>query len=171
MSDDMGVAKPEALLSDEALDPDTREFLTFRLDGEEYAVPIEKVTEIRAWEAVTRVPNSEAWECGLINIRGAIVPIIDMRLRLGIAPKAYTKHTVVVLFTLVDAQGRERTRGVVVDELSDVMRFPESRIQPPPQLSPKPSLRFAQGVVEHQDRMIVMLNISEALLHRREEAA
>ncbi len=167
----MSEVEDEENLEQAAPEEEAREYLTFRLEGEEYAVPIEKVKEIRAWEAVTRVPHSERWECGLINIRGAIVPIIDMRLRLSLPAKAYTKHTVVVLFSFMGPQGKEKTVGVVVDELSDVVRFQDTHIQQPPQLSRRRSMRFAAGVVEHDSRMIVLLDINAAIAQDESRAA
>jgi purine-binding chemotaxis protein CheW len=148
---------------EQTLEEQSREYLTFRLDEEEYAVPIEQVKELRAWEPVTRVPHAEKYECGLINVRGAIVPIMDMRRRLGLKSQAYNKHTVVIMFGIQSANGKERASGAVVDALSDVVRFGDSQIQAPPQLSRKKSMKFASGVVEHKERMIVILNIEDAL--------
>ena len=142
-----------------------REYLTFRLDAEEYAVPIEKVKEIRAWEPVTRVPHAASFECGLINVRGAIVPILDLRRRLGVKAPDYDRHTVVIMFSLPGVNGRERVCGAVVDALSDVVRLADTEIQPPPQLSRRKSMRFAAGVVEHKERMIVLLDVNGALNH------
>jgi purine-binding chemotaxis protein CheW len=141
----------------------SREYLTFRLDEEEYAVPIGQVKELRAWEPVTRVPHAAAYECGLINVRGAIVPVLDLRKRLGFKAQAYNRHTVVIMFSLPGPQGKDRTSGAVVDALSDVVRFPDHAIQPPPQLSRKQSMRFAAGVIEHNNRMIVLLDVAGAL--------
>lgn len=142
---------------------DSQEYLTFRLDQEEFAVPIGLVKEIRAWEPVTRIPHAADYECGLVNIRGAIVPILDLRKRLALPAAPCSKHTVVVLFALSDTQGKTRTCGAVVDALSDVVRFRDRDIQPPPQLARRRSLRFASGVVEHGQRMVVMLDSDLAL--------
>ncbi len=141
---------------------ESEEFLTFRLGQEEYAVSIMRVKEIRAWEPVTRVPHAKPWECGLINVRGAIVPIIDLRKRIGLADLTYTKHTVVIMFGLENA-GRERVQGAVVDALTDVARLLPSQVQPSPQLNRGRQVHFAQGVVEHEGRMIVMLDLLKAL--------
>ncbi|ABC27366.1 Chemotaxis signal transduction protein [Hahella chejuensis KCTC 2396] len=138
------------------------EYLTFSLADEEYAAPIMLVKEIRAWEPVTRVPYAEPWECGLINVRGAIVPIIDLRKRIGLTKLEYNKHTVVVMFAF-DSGGRERVRGAVIDALNDVVRFPSSKIQPSPELRKRKATQFAQGVVEYDGRMIVMLDLIRAL--------
>ena len=138
------------------------EYLTFSLAREEYAVPIMKVKEIRAWEPVTRVPHSAAWECGLINVRGAIVPIIDLRKRIGLKKFDYNKHTVVIMFSIED-QGKEKVQGAVVDELTDVVRFPTVQIQPAPELKRRKATQFAFGVVEYSGRMIVMLDLAKAL--------
>ena len=140
-----------------------REYLTFQLEREEYAVPINEVKEIRAWEPVTRIPNSQPWECGLVNIRGAIVPIMDMRKRLDLPAVPFNRHTVVILFTLENAAGKSRTAGAVVDALSDVLRFADHDVQPPPQLKRRRSLRFARGVIEHDQHMVVVLDVHAAL--------
>ncbi len=143
------------------------EYLTFSLEREEYAVPIMKVKEIRAWEPVTRVPHAQSWECGLVNVRGAIVPIIDLRKRIGLKKHDYDKHTVVIMFNVREL-GREKIQGVVVDELTDVVRFPASLVQPAPQLRKRKSTQFAQGVVEYSGRMIIMLDLVKALGIREE---
>ncbi|WP_020407300.1 chemotaxis protein CheW [Hahella ganghwensis] len=143
------------------------EYLTFSLNREEYAVSIMKVKEIRAWEPVTRVPHAQPWECGLVNVRGAIVPIIDLRKRIGLKNFHYDKHTVVVMFNVREL-GREKVQGVVVDELTDVVRFPLSSIQQAPQIKKSRSTQFAQGVVEYSGRMIIMLDLIKALGIREE---
>ena len=161
-------------MQDEIISPETAEavgeYLTFKLNQEEYAVPITKVKEIRAWEPVTRIPHAKSWECGLVNVRGAIVPIFDLRKRIGLTDVAYTSHTVVIMFS-IELRGKERVQGVVVDALTDVVKFSSSQIQPSPQIRASRPLRFAQGVVEYEGRMVIMLDLMKALELEANDAA
>lgn len=140
-----------------------REYLTFLLGVEEYAAPVEAVREIRPWEPVTRVPNAYPYEMGLVNVRGAIVPVIDLRHRLGLAVLPPGPHAVVIHFVL-GQRGQERVIGGLVDALRDVLKVPAHLEQPVPSTQKNnPTTRFARGVVEYDKRMLVLLDLRQAL--------
>ncbi|WP_369600275.1 chemotaxis protein CheW [Hahella sp. SMD15-11] len=112
-------------------DTATREYLTFSLGDEVYAIDILRVREIRSWETVTRVPFADPWECGLVNVRGAIVPVTDLRRRLSLNTRPFDKHTVVILVGRRE-NDRDKTCGLVVDQLNDVISAAATRIQDAP---------------------------------------
>ena len=107
-----------------------REFLSFRLGGEEYGIDILRVQEIRSYEAPTRVANAPHFIKGVVNLRGVIVPIVDLRLKLGCDTAEYTDFTVVIVLNV-----RGRVMGVVVDSVSDVLQLGAEDIKPAPQLN------------------------------------
>ena len=104
--------------------PAVREYLTFRLGDEEYGIDILKVQEIRGYEAPTRIAQAPAFIKGVTNLRGTIVPIVDLRLKLGCELAQYTASTVVVVLNL-----RSRIVGIVVDSVSDVMALPQDSLR------------------------------------------
>jgi purine-binding chemotaxis protein CheW len=106
-----------------------REYLTFRLDAEEYGIDILKVQEIRGYEPPTRIANAPEFIKGVVNLRGTIVPIVDMRLKFGCASAEYNSFTVVIILNV-----RHRVVGMVVDSVSDVLELPADCIKPAPQI-------------------------------------
>src|SRR5512144_1124032 len=98
---------------------DTQQFLTFKLAGEEYGVGILSVQEIRGWSAVTAIPHSPPWVLGVIDLRGVVVPVIDLRRRFELAPATFGPSTVVIVIRVATG-GEERTVGLVVDAVSEV---------------------------------------------------
>ena len=116
------------------------QYLTFSLAGEEYGIDILKVQEIRGWAPVTKVPNAPAFVRGVMNLRGAIVPVIDLRLRFGLEAIEYTKTTVVIVVMVQGATGN-RVIGAVVDGVSDVLNLQAADIQPAPDFR-RPQLPF-----------------------------
>jgi len=133
------------------------QFLTFRLDEEVYAVPILDVQEIRSWEAVTRVPNTPVYLRGIVNIRGAIVPVVDLRIRLGMHKKEYTGETVVIVMTMSLDAG-EKQIGLVVDSVSDVISVSENDIQCTPDFGDMPNREFICGMSSVQDVAVMFLD-------------
>jgi len=125
------------------------EFLTFRLGDEDYGVDILRVQEIRGWENVTRIPNSPDYVRGVLNLRGSIVPIFDMRQRLGMDAWDYSKDTVVIVLG-VKGVNCERNIGVVVDEVSDVLNTPLSSIRNAPMFGSGVPTEFITGLVDVQ---------------------
>lgn len=138
-----------------------RQILSFVLGSEHYGVDILRVQEIRGWEAPTPIPNTTGFIQGVINLRGTIVPIVDLRLLLGMAALPYGATTVVMVLKVVGSL-RNRTMGVVVDSVSDVHRIQPSEVKPPPGLS-SIDADFVHGLVTVDDRMLLLLDVDAAL--------
>jgi purine-binding chemotaxis protein CheW len=131
----------------------TQQFLTFTVDGEEYGVDIMTVREIKGWSEITRLPNSPDHMRGVMNLRGLIIPIFDLRARfLGGVTDASTKHVVIIL--TVEA----RTIGVLVDTVSDILDVNADQIKPPPAAESDTHNRFITGLISLEDRMVVVLS-------------
>lgn len=132
--------------------------LTFMLAGEEYGVDIMKVQEIRSWEPVTKIPNTADFIKGVINLRGNVVPIIDMRKRFKLEEVEYSNATVVVVVRVTHGSD-ERTMGMVVDAVSEVYTVTEDMIKETPSLGGAISEKFIRGLVTIEDKLIIMLDI------------
>jgi purine-binding chemotaxis protein CheW len=138
------------------------QYLSFTLANEEYGVDILRVQEIRSWEPVSRIPNVPHYEKGVVNLRGSIVPIIDLREKLGIKFTEYTPLTVVVVLQTSDEK-KTRTMGVVVDSVSDVITLDKTKIQDAPDFGAKISNEFINGLVSLNDRMVILLDVDKLL--------
>lgn len=138
------------------------QYLSFTLANEEYGVDILRVQEIRSWEPVSRIPNVPHYEKGVVNLRGSIVPIIDLRQKLGIQFTEYTPLTVVVVLQTSDEK-KTRTMGVVVDSVSDVITLDKTKIQDAPDFGTKISSEFIGGLVSVNDRMVILLDVDKLL--------
>ncbi|WP_128003730.1 chemotaxis protein CheW, partial [Piscinibacter defluvii] len=106
------------------------EFLTFRLGDEEYGIDILRVQEIRSYEQPTRIANAPAFVKGVVNLRGVIVPVVDLRMKLGCPSAEYNTFTVVIVLNV-----RNRVVGAVVDSVSDVLELPPEAIKPAPEMA------------------------------------
>jgi len=137
--------------------PDGRQFLTFRIGQEEYGLDILRVQEIRSYEAPTRVANAPAFVKGVVNLRGVIVPILDLRLRLG-QPGEYNHFTVVIVLNV-----GQRVVGIVVDPVSDVLELAADEIKARPDVPAAMDSRFITGLGKLADRMLILLDI-EAMI-------
>lgn len=138
------------------------QFLAFVLGSEEYAVDILRVQEIRSWEPVSRIPNVNPYEKGVVNLRGAIVPIIDLRERFNLGHSEYTPVTVVVLHTR-DDNSRQRVMGVVVDAVSDVVDVDTAAVQMTPDFGARVSTEYINGIVSVGERMVLLLDVDKLL--------
>ncbi len=138
------------------------QFLSFTLGDEEYGVTILSVQEIRSWEPVSKIPNVPSYEKGVVNLRGAIVPIIDLRERFNLKHSKYTSLTVVVVLQAV-CRGKNRTMGVVVDSVSDVMNIEKNNIQSAPDFGTKVSTEFINGIASVDNRMVMLLDVKKLL--------
>jgi len=138
------------------------QYLTLRLGEEEYAIDILRVQEIRSYEEPTRMVNSPSFIKGVVNLRGVIVPIADLRLKLSIAKVEYNEFTVVIILNV-----RGSVIGVVVDAVSDVVTLDSKTIKPAPQFESPIESRFIVGLASVGDRMLIVMNI-EALVSSAE---
>ena len=138
------------------------QFLSFTLGKEEYGVDILRVQEIRSWEPVSRIPNVPSYEKGVVNLRGAIVPIIDLRERFQLGHSHYGPMTVVVV---LQARIGEKTRimGVVVDAVSDVIDVDKKNVQMAPNFGARVSTEFINGLVSVNGRMVMLLDVDKLL--------
>ncbi|PND37799.1 chemotaxis protein CheW [Paucibacter aquatile] len=132
---------------------DTRQFLTFRIGGEEYGIDILRVQEIRSYEPPTRVAHSPDFIKGVVNLRGVIVPIVDLRMRLGQSGE-YNAFTVVIVLNVA-----QRIVGVVVDSVSDVLELSAEEIKPRPEVAAALDARFITGLGKIGERMLILLDI------------
>ncbi len=139
------------------------QFLSFTLGDEEYGVDILQVQEIRSWEPVSRIPNVPSYEKGVVNLRGAIVPIIDLRERFGLGHLAYSPLTVVVVLQVQTESGQYRVMGVVVDSVSDVIDVDKKTIQSAPNFGTKVSTEFINGLASVNERMVMLLDVEKLL--------
>ena len=143
-------------------DENLEQYLTFIMNGEEYGVDILSVQEIRGWEPVTPVPNSPAHVKGVVNLRGIIVPIVDLRAKFNLESVEYGPLTVVIVLR-VQFEGKDRVMGVVVDAVSDVYGLSLEDMQTAPDLSDHVNTNYIQGLAAVDEKMIVVLDI-DALL-------
>lgn len=152
----------EVEVHEEAVSENSVQFLSFTLGDEEYGVTILSVQEIRSWEPVSKIPNVPSYEKGVVNLRGAIVPIIDLRERFNLDHSGYTNLTVVVVLQAV-CRGKNRTMGVVVDSVSDVMNIQKNNIQSAPDFGTKVSTEFINGIASVDKRMVMLLDVEKLL--------
>lgn len=139
---------------------DEKEYLTFSLLNEEYGVDILCVQEIRVFSKVTELPNKPEYIKGVINLRGVIVPIIDLRLRFGLKPLTYGKQTVTIILRNSD---KTMTLGVIVDAVSDVYRLNDNKINPAPSFGHSIDSSFLKGLADVDEKLIILLNMDVLL--------
>ena len=135
-----------------------REVLVFVLGQEEYAVDILKVQEIRGYDKVTPIPSAPAFLKGVLNLRGVIVPVVDMRIKFALAEARYDAFTVVIILRIA-----ARVIGIVVDSVSDVVRLAPNEVRPAPQLGAVVDSSFLAGLATQAERMILLLDIEKLL--------
>lgn len=147
-----------------ASEPSGQEFLVFTLGDEEYGIDILKVQEIRGYDQVTRIGNTPAFIKGVTNLRGVIVPIVDLRIKFSQVDVDYNDNTVVIVLNL-----GQRVVGIVVDGVSDVLSLTAEQIRPAPEFAVTLSTEYLTGLGALGDRMLILVNI-EKLLNSEEMA-
>ncbi|HQU29111.1 MAG: chemotaxis protein CheW [Nitrospirales bacterium] len=135
-----------------------QQYLTFNLAEEYYGVDILKVQEIKGYTTVTRIPNTPDYLKGVLNLRGTIVPIVDLRMKFGMGTTEPTPFTVVVVVNV-----RNRVMGFLVDAVSDVLDLNAKQIQPPPELGSAVDINFVAGIGNANDRLVTLLDIDRVL--------
>lgn len=138
------------------------QLVTFCLDNEEFAIDILKVQEINRMMEITKVPKSPDFVEGVINLRGKVIPIVDLRKRFGLEIAEYTKKTRIVV---VDIEGK--IVGLIVDSVSEVLRLPSDTIEPTPFMVTDINSEYIQGVGKLEDRLLILLNLNN-LFSKRE---
>jgi len=136
-----------------------QEYLTFTLGPEEYAIDILKVQEIRGYEPPTTIANSPAFIKGVINLRGTIVPIVDLRIKFNVGLVEYTPFTVVIILNIGN-----RVVGIVVDSVSDVTMLSNEQIRPAPEFAATVDTKYILGLGTLGDRMLIVVDIARLML-------
>ena len=134
------------------------QYVTFICAGNEYGVDILRVQEIKGWEKVTRVPHSPSHVLGIMNLRGAIVPIIDLRIRFNLEKSEFDASTVVIVVRVQSSKG-EKTAGIVVDGVSEVYSVAQSAIEPTPDLGRGVENACVSGIATVEGKMILLLDV------------
>jgi purine-binding chemotaxis protein CheW len=152
-------AMKEAVTTRSAVDGEgVREVLTFRLGGEEYGIDILKVQEIRGYDTVTRIANAPAFIKGVINLRGTIVPIVDMRIKFCVGEAEYNQFTVVIVLNVSG-----RVVGMVVDSVSDVLTLTGDQIRPAPDFAGSVETKYIDGLGSVDGRMLILVDIERLM--------
>lgn len=134
------------------------QYLTFALGKEEYAIEILRVQEIKGYSALTQIPNAPAFIRGVMNLRGAVVPVIDLRIKFGMPSAEIDRFTVIIIVKV-----RGKTVGLVVDSVSDVLDLLSADIEPTPDLGYHVDTSFMNGMAKNADRLIILLDIEKLL--------
>ncbi|HJV35005.1 chemotaxis protein CheW [Geomonas sp.] len=132
------------------------QYLTFRLGSESYAIDILMVQEIRGYDAVTRIAHAPEHVKGVINLRGVIVPILDLRLKLGVGEATYHEFTVVIVLNLLG-----KVIGVVVDSVSDVVALSDDGVQPAPELGGAVDTCYLAGIATVNEEMLILIDMEK----------
>jgi purine-binding chemotaxis protein CheW len=134
------------------------EFLAFTLGQEEYGVDIQKVQELRGYDAVTRIANAPEHIKGVVNLRGIIVPIIDMRIKFNLGTPTYDQFTVVIILNIAS-----RVMGMVVDSVSDVITLSPEQVKPAPEMGAVLDADYLIGLGTLDDRMLILVDLEKLM--------
>ncbi len=137
---------------------DGNQFLTFRLLDEEYGVDILQVQEIKNYSHITPIPNTPTYVKGAMNLRGTVVPIVDLRIKFDMPEAEYTQYTVIIVVMI-----NERVVGMVVDAVSDVLNVGKEDFEPAPSMGGEVDTSFMKGLAKNGDRLITLLNIDKVV--------
>ena len=135
-----------------------QDFLSFVLGEEQYALDIMAVKEIRGYEPVTKIANAPPFIKGVLNLRGDIVPIVDLRIKFNVGEATYDEFTIVIMLHVCN-----RIVGIVVDAVSDVIKLSSDDIKPPPEFGVAFDTKFLHGLAEVQDSMVIIVNIESLI--------
>ena len=146
------------------------QFLTFLLAGEEYGVDILQVQEIKGWERATRIPHTPDYVLGVLNLRGSVVPILDLRRRFGLASVEFGATSVVIVLHSLGPRGK-RTVGIVVDAVSEVYHIDHGRISAPPDLCGQVDALFVKALALVEEKMVLLLDVDRLIGSSLQDAA
>lgn len=149
-----------------ALSHGGRELIAFRIGDQEFTVNVMSVREIRGWTTATPMPHTPSYMKGVINLRGAVLPIVDLSHRLGMKPAEPTARHVIIV-----AQVRDRIVGLLVDAVSDILTVTEDKIQPTPEIASDLERSFARGILAIEERMICLIELEAVFPENESEAA
>jgi purine-binding chemotaxis protein CheW len=139
---------------------DSRQYLTFMLGEEVFALDIEKVREVIDYTTVTKVPQTPDFMRGVINLRGNVVPVVDLRLKFGMSMTEKTVNTCVI-FTEVALEGETVLLGAMADSVREVLDLESEEIEPPPRFGARLNTEFIRGMGKHEDQFIIILDIDK----------
>ncbi|MDO3382774.1 chemotaxis protein CheW [Gilvimarinus algae] len=145
-------------MTSESFGGQEKEFLSFTLGDEHYAVDIMQVQEIRGWEKATKIANAPDFIKGVINLRGDIVPVVDLRIKFNVGKPVYNEFTIVIVLQI-----RQRVVGIVVDSVSDVIRLTPDMIRPAPEFGVAFDSRYLKGLSNVEDHMVILVDIDELI--------
>ncbi|MCF8485174.1 MAG: chemotaxis protein CheW [Rhodobacteraceae bacterium] len=148
-----------------ATDPDIRELVAFRTAGQDFCIDILSVREIRGWSRPALLPHAPTYVQGVINLRGAVVPILDLARRLGLEPIENTDRNVIIVAAI-----QSRIFGLLVEAVTDILSVPATGVQPTPDLASDITRSMLKGVVVQEERLIRLLDVGQ-LLPQFEDAA
>jgi purine-binding chemotaxis protein CheW len=134
------------------------EFLAFTLGKEEYGIDIQKVQELRGYDAVTRIANAPDYLKGVVNLRGIIVPIVDMRIKFNLGTPSYDQFTVVIILNIAN-----RVMGMVVDSVSDVITLTADQVKPAPEMGSVLDTDYLIGLGTLNERMLILVDIDKLM--------
>ena len=137
----------------------TGQFLSFTLGGDDYGVDILRVQEIRGWEELRPLPDTPEYVKGVLDLRGTIVPIIDLRIRLNMEKVEYHPTTVIIVLSVLDDEGESHMVGAVVDAVSDVLDIDAAEVKDAPSIASRINDRYIRGMVTRGERMVVLLDV------------
>ena len=139
---------------------ETTQFLTFRLEEELFALDIGKVREVLDFTSITKVPQTPDYMRGVINLRGSVVPVVDLRLKFGMTMAEKTVNTCVIIVE-VDMDGEKVVMGAMADAVQEVLDLEPDQIEPPPRIGVKLNTDFIRGMGKHADQFIIILDIDK----------
>jgi purine-binding chemotaxis protein CheW len=151
------VSQTSNAVANRSADTSTRQYLTFQLDGEEYGVGIQTVQEIRGWSSVTTLPESPEWVLGVMDLRGSVVPVIDLRRRLALTPTTFGPATVVIVIR-VELAADNQIIGLVVDAVSEVCDVNENQLHEMPEIGSLASSEMVQSLAHIDGKTIILLD-------------
>jgi purine-binding chemotaxis protein CheW len=141
---------------------ETAQYLTFTLDSEQYAVDISKVREVLEFTSVTKVPRTPEFLRGVINLRGSVVPVVDLRAKFGLGQTQKSVDTCVVI-TEVEGKGEKLVLGALADSVQEVIELEPKAIEPPPKLGTRVDIGFIRGMGKRDERFLIILDLDKVL--------
>ncbi len=147
-------------MSDSVIDTESCQVLTFKLDGEIFGVNIMSVREVLDYTNVTKVPQTPAFMRGVINLRGNVVPVVDLKLKFGMAATERTVNTCIIIVEVV-LDGERSILGALADSVQEVVDFDKESIEPAPKIGTKLNIDFIQGMAKHGEGFVILLNINK----------
>ncbi|QWV94512.1 chemotaxis protein CheW [Geomonas oryzisoli] len=139
---------------------ETTQYLTFKLEDELFALDIGKVREVLDFTSITKVPQTPDYMRGVINLRGSVVPVVDLRLKFGMAMAEQTVNTCVIIVE-VELEGEKVVMGAMADAVQEVMDLEPDQIEPPPRIGTKLNTDFIKGMGKHNEQFIIILDIDK----------